>query len=132
MIRRPPRSTLFPYTTLFRSGAADHRLLEVFGVVLGKGVDLGGKERPFHLRPRLEAFQPLAHVEEKAGLGLLAVRHDVAARFRLLAHALSNGAAHALVVSARRLARELFLHLVEPVPAARQAADMGRQGSLPI
>src|SRR2546429_6642450 len=36
MIRRPPRSTLFPYTTLFRSGAADadcraafefHRLL---------------------------------------------------------------------------------------------------------
>src|SRR3712207_7931089 len=27
MIRRPPRSTLFPYTTLFRSGLAqDHRL----------------------------------------------------------------------------------------------------------
>src|SRR5256885_337127 len=24
MIRRPPRSTLFPYTTLFRSGAWDH------------------------------------------------------------------------------------------------------------
>src|SRR5688572_31795867 len=25
MIRRPPRSTLFPYTTLFRSGAVDLR-----------------------------------------------------------------------------------------------------------
>src|SRR5947207_11623224 len=25
MIRRPPRSTLFPYTTLFRSGALGHR-----------------------------------------------------------------------------------------------------------
>src|SRR3712207_6946242 len=25
MIRRPPRSTLFPYTTLFRSGAAGRR-----------------------------------------------------------------------------------------------------------
>src|SRR6266853_5184672 len=25
MIRRPPRSTLFPYTTLFRSAAADAR-----------------------------------------------------------------------------------------------------------
>src|SRR6266540_511379 len=25
MIRRPPRSTLFPYTTLFRSYLADHR-----------------------------------------------------------------------------------------------------------
>src|SRR5260221_3982519 len=24
MIRRPPRSTLFPYTTLFRSGTASH------------------------------------------------------------------------------------------------------------
>src|SRR5256712_10206337 len=24
MIRRPPRSTLFPYTTLFRSGEGDH------------------------------------------------------------------------------------------------------------
>src|SRR3712207_8072578 len=29
MIRRPPRSTLFPYTTLFRSGLAeDHRRAE--------------------------------------------------------------------------------------------------------
>src|SRR2546429_3459660 len=25
MIRRPPRSTLFPYTTLFRSGGQKHR-----------------------------------------------------------------------------------------------------------
>src|SRR3712207_8191729 len=30
MIRRPPRSTLFPYTTLFRSPALDHA---VHGVV---------------------------------------------------------------------------------------------------
>src|SRR3712207_8178638 len=27
MIRRPPRSTLFPYTTLFRSSALDGRLV---------------------------------------------------------------------------------------------------------
>src|SRR5260221_5114627 len=27
MIRRPPRSTLFPYTTLFRSGQLDNRQL---------------------------------------------------------------------------------------------------------
>src|SRR5580765_8606383 len=36
MIRRPPRSTLFPYTTLFRSGCsktpADHDQLRVVGV----------------------------------------------------------------------------------------------------
>src|SRR5436853_5918726 len=33
MIRRPPRSTLFPYTTLFRSGAADGRV-DLLGVEL--------------------------------------------------------------------------------------------------
>src|SRR3712207_7803183 len=47
MIRRPPRSTLFPYTTLFRSGSAlenarlyrelaerEHRLRDLVGQVL--------------------------------------------------------------------------------------------------
>src|SRR5256885_12156593 len=34
MIRRPPRSTLFPYTTLFRSTALD------------TGIDFGGTEAP--------------------------------------------------------------------------------------
>src|SRR5690349_24222557 len=29
MIRRPPRSTLFPYTTLFRSGAPPSRVVEL-------------------------------------------------------------------------------------------------------
>src|SRR3712207_9480380 len=34
MIRRPPRSTLFPYTTLFRSGPLKLRLVDPFGLVL--------------------------------------------------------------------------------------------------
>src|SRR3712207_6945676 len=34
MIRRPPRSTLFPYTTLFRSGLAPARELLAAGQVL--------------------------------------------------------------------------------------------------
>src|SRR2546427_8814937 len=29
MIRRPPRSTLFPYTTLFRSAVADNRTARI-------------------------------------------------------------------------------------------------------
>src|SRR3712207_7993697 len=34
MIRRPPRSTLFPYTTLFRSaGRQDQRLAQAAGVL---------------------------------------------------------------------------------------------------
>src|SRR3712207_7817113 len=32
MIRRPPRSTLFPYTTLFRSTAGDVRSVQLDGV----------------------------------------------------------------------------------------------------
>src|SRR3712207_7617288 len=45
MIRRPPRSTLFPYTTLFRSrhgvvGDRDHRALDDAGVRVERGLDL--------------------------------------------------------------------------------------------
>src|SRR2546430_9869643 len=32
MIRRPPRSTLFPYTTLFRSGLSQHRHRKIRGL----------------------------------------------------------------------------------------------------
>src|SRR4051812_49948947 len=35
MIRRPPRSTLFPYTTLFRSGAA---IAGIAGALIGWGI----------------------------------------------------------------------------------------------
>src|SRR5256885_17194903 len=50
MIRRPPRSTLFPYTTLFRSAARDFRaaLRGVWRQEHGSGcarcVDTGGGE----------------------------------------------------------------------------------------
>src|SRR2546430_5755315 len=52
MIRRPPRSTLFPYTTLFRShrAAIDPRA----GLIEG---DLGTLEQ---IRSTLETFQPEA------------------------------------------------------------------------
>src|SRR3712207_8162007 len=41
MIRRPPRSTLFPYTTLFRSRAR-------LGTILGAGRDRIAPSRRFH------------------------------------------------------------------------------------
>src|SRR5688572_31608515 len=47
MIRRPPRSTLFPYTTLFRSHD-QRRASRRPGAAVGIGVP--GAERP-HLRP---------------------------------------------------------------------------------
>src|SRR3712207_7203290 len=63
MIRRPPRSTLFPYTTLFRS--ADHRLGDVGGERLLRAV--GGRER---LQPRdpLRRVQPLRSEEHTSEL----------------------------------------------------------------
>src|SRR3712207_7269078 len=42
MIRRPPRSTLFPYTTLFRSSAPDRAMAENSAPPLRIGIDLGG------------------------------------------------------------------------------------------
>src|SRR3712207_7527873 len=46
MIRQPPRSTLFPYTTLFRSFALDggEALVPMLDAVLEVGGDLGLKE----------------------------------------------------------------------------------------
>src|SRR6266496_4582053 len=41
MIRRPPRSTLFPYTTLFRSTAGAARLAAGVGVYADGEVDAG-------------------------------------------------------------------------------------------
>src|SRR3712207_8865715 len=44
MIRRPPRSTLFPYTTLFRSGRAQSVAEVLHDFVANTLVDATGKE----------------------------------------------------------------------------------------
>src|SRR2546429_7090850 len=51
MIRRPPRSTLFPYTTLFRSlaGISDDQQYLCFALALWNGQDPILKERLFGL-----------------------------------------------------------------------------------
>src|SRR3989454_7712148 len=53
MIRRPPRSTLFPYTTLFRSGNAEDER-DFHSVLL----------QLFHM-PDVQAVEALADMEEK-------------------------------------------------------------------
>src|SRR3712207_7387629 len=52
MIRRPPRSTLFPYTTLFRSHAISYAGLFLFTVVL--------YFRPYELFTALRSLTSLA------------------------------------------------------------------------
>src|SRR2546430_3028095 len=59
MIRRPPRSTLFPYTTLFRSGGRDREAIEDIASVAFPGIQLRSNvlkefgDRPAALRDLL-------------------------------------------------------------------------------
>src|SRR2546430_12689160 len=55
MIRRPPRSTLFPYTTLFRSGADYHR--QSGRHAEGAPQSLGKRLRPLEARRLAAAGQ---------------------------------------------------------------------------
>src|SRR5256885_11836212 len=66
MIRRPPRSTLFPYTTLFRSGPG--KLTQALGIELGlNGADLIGG--PVAIEPRpAEARAPRVVLGERIGI----------------------------------------------------------------
>src|SRR5256885_13240885 len=60
MIRRPPRSTLFPYTTLFRSAADDRparRRHELFLLQERRRGESRGSRRPDHV-VHLRRFRP--------------------------------------------------------------------------
>src|SRR3712207_9370243 len=72
MIRRPPRSTLFPYTTLFRS-AAD--LLRNAGEPDGRGMVARIELRHDLLDPSLELADELA-----LGAALVGVTEDIERR----------------------------------------------------
>src|SRR2546430_7790502 len=63
MMRRPPRSTLFPYTTLFRSGVGDHVVTEIL-VVLQDVVDDPAEKGDIRPGPQRDV-----HVRERAGPG---------------------------------------------------------------
>src|SRR3712207_8283774 len=55
MIRRPPRSTLFPYTTLFRSLEGERPLLVLRPLPVRLRPELGDEER----HPRIDGVQPV-------------------------------------------------------------------------
>src|SRR5690349_23694079 len=50
MIRRPPRSTLFPYTTLFRSTEERERCLAALSLVQGRFVTVEMRSRSMRRR----------------------------------------------------------------------------------
>src|SRR5256885_13089389 len=65
MIRRPPRSTLFPYTTLFRSRARNDRPVGVTRRCDACcGYDQGGHDGGKSEEPRLAAVRSEEHTSE--------------------------------------------------------------------
>src|SRR5258708_10808562 len=60
MIRRPPRSTLFPYTTLFRSSQLDE-MKSMLETVLGVELDDIDMNSPDEVLDRLQA-----HIDRKS------------------------------------------------------------------
>src|SRR5256884_8441471 len=90
MIRRPPRSTLFPYTTLFRSSAAARTLSHGERRQLELAVALAQRPRVLLLDEPTAGMSPLetARITELiAGLDraltILIVEHDMDVVFRL-------------------------------------------------
>src|SRR6478609_2832839 len=66
MIRRPPRSTLFPYTTLFRSPAPPAALR-------GRILEAARAERPNVVPLRQRLFVPVSAVAAVAAVAALAL-----------------------------------------------------------
>src|SRR3712207_6872247 len=66
MIRRPPRSTLFPYTTLFRS-------------LVERAQWRGAYVEALNYAQRLVALEPLLEAHQRTCMRLLALRGETAA-----------------------------------------------------
>src|SRR2546430_12794033 len=68
MIRRPPRSTLFPYTTLFRSAPRENEQLPVlFGPARAGGHD-GGRARRVGARVRDRSEEHTSELQSQSNL----------------------------------------------------------------
>src|SRR3712207_6970040 len=70
MIRRPPRSTLFPYTTLFRSIVCRlgcrHRVLAIRSAVLfGPGIAEAAARRPTLRHPFLRSEEHTSELQSR-------------------------------------------------------------------
>src|SRR5260221_4833166 len=95
MIRRPPRSTLFPYTTLFRSlilvGVADHDLI---GIDHGEAARLDIlllREREQHIEELLVGLEHLDEFHHAAVGDVELAIESVGARIALDAHLADGG-----------------------------------------
>src|SRR5689334_24499257 len=85
MLRRPPRSTLFPYTTLFRSHLAQDRAEPV--ELRGRGVGRGfGRHAPGNLAQGGRAHQWVRRVSPAVACGARSEEHtsELQSQFHLV------------------------------------------------
>src|SRR5256886_17005773 len=132
MIRRPPRSTLFPYTTLFRSLHVDadlfphlarHRRLERLAVVHEPCDERVAPRRPDRLA-REEHPVAVAHEDDHRGMQMRVVL--VAARGAALAplarHPLGGGTAAGAVAAPALPVEDLHRHAADGQEIVREPA----------
>src|SRR2546430_2457570 len=117
MIRRPPRSTLFPYTTLFRSLVAFALIADPDVLLLDEptaGVDEPGQERLNELIQRLQAGRRLT---------VFLISHDLSVVHHHATHVLclSGGTAH--YGEPRTILTPDLLHEVYGTPVAFHVHD---------
>src|SRR5256886_17320626 len=113
MIRRPPRSTLFPYTTLFRSltpegGTGDvkyhHGADGVYQTAAGKPVNVTLSPNPSHLEAVNPVVEGRARAAQTNRRGKDAL-HDGSVAIPLLIHGDASLAAQGVVAETFNLAR---------------------------
>src|SRR3712207_3429742 len=122
MIRRPPRSTLFPYTTLFRSARPPRQLLRrLEGLRRGAGAVLRGRARAGGDLPADRLLAAGAAERPPPGHLALAARHGA-----------TDLARHRDAAPLGYLLRDLWQHAPHlghrPDPGAPRLRSRGRRG----
>src|SRR5947208_4433764 len=74
MLRRPPRSTLFPYTTLFRSAFLPRLAEATNKIIVGDGLDPATEMGPLISRSHMERV--LGYVEAGKAEGAEVIRSE--------------------------------------------------------
>src|SRR2546423_12068073 len=74
MIRRPPRSTLFPYTTLFRSLAAGRTPITETGHIASRNRSIHWGQEAFDQGGMVREFRSEEHTSELQSLAYLVCR----------------------------------------------------------
>src|SRR2546430_13346329 len=81
MIRRPPRSTLFPYTTLFRSARLRIELVDISGLLEDENAAVGGRVEGLHVVDRKSTRLNSSHSQISYAVFCLKKKNHTPSRF---------------------------------------------------